>query len=110
MVPLKPDLVLVGSVGPPADAAAAARAWLPRGRRRRSSTTSPPARAQIREIAALLGHPERGEALIAEIDAARRRLAAAPRPASSTALLVGNGGYTVGPAEPRRRADERGRA
>jgi iron complex transport system substrate-binding protein len=46
----------------------------------------------------LLGHPERGEALIAEIDAARQRLALAPRPARSSALLIGNGGYTVGPA------------
>ncbi len=55
------------------------------------------ARAQIRDVAALIGHPERGEALIADIDAAQRRLATAPRPASSTALLVGNGGYTVGP-------------
>ena len=56
------------------------------------------ARAQIREMAALLGHPQRGEALIAEIDAAQRRLAAARAAASTTALLVGNGGYTVGPA------------
>jgi iron complex transport system substrate-binding protein len=55
------------------------------------------ARAQIREIAALIGHPERGEALIADIDAAQRRLAAAPRPKSSSALLIGNAGYTAGP-------------
>ena len=53
--------------------------------------------AQIREVAKLLGHPERGEALIAEIAAARKRLAAAPRPKSSSAMLVGNSGYTVGP-------------
>ncbi len=53
---------------------------------------------QIREVAALLGHPERGAALEAEIVAARARLAQAQRPASVTALLVGNGGYTVGPA------------
>ena len=55
------------------------------------------ARAQIRDVAKLLGHPERGEALIARIDAAQRRLAAAPRPASSSAMLIGNNGYTVGP-------------
>ena len=60
-------------------------------------------RAQIRQFAALLGHPERGEALIAEIDAARERLVAAPRPRNSTALLIGNGGYTVGPTAWRRR-------
>jgi iron complex transport system substrate-binding protein len=53
--------------------------------------------AQIREVAKLLGHPARGEALIADIEAARRRLAAVPRPKSSSALLVGNSGYTVGP-------------
>ena len=55
------------------------------------------ARSQIRDIARLLGHPERGEALIARIEAAQRRLANAPRPASSRALLIGNGGYTAGP-------------
>src|SRR5262249_57003116 len=55
------------------------------------------ARAQIREVAALLGHPERGESLLARLDAARARLASVPRPNASTALLVGHGGYTEGP-------------
>jgi iron complex transport system substrate-binding protein len=55
-------------------------------------------RAQIRELAQLFGHPERGEALVAELDAAQQRLADAVRPPGATALLVGNGGYTVGPA------------
>jgi iron complex transport system substrate-binding protein len=97
VIPLNPDLVLVGfqwersltqqvlrelgfrlhSVGVVADLAEAY--------------------AQIREVAELLGHRARGEALIARIEAARARLAAA-RPAASTALLVGNAGYTVGPA------------
>jgi iron complex transport system substrate-binding protein len=54
--------------------------------------------AQIRQVAALLGHPERGEALIAEVAAARRRLAEAAHPPASTALLISNGGYTIGPA------------
>jgi iron complex transport system substrate-binding protein len=54
--------------------------------------------AQIRAMATLLGHPERGEALLAGVDAARQRLAAAPRPEKSSALLIGNAGYTVGPA------------
>jgi iron complex transport system substrate-binding protein len=56
------------------------------------------ARAQIRRIAALLGHPARGEALVARLDAARARLAAAPRPPLRTALVVERGGYTAGPA------------
>ena len=53
------------------------------------------ARAQIRDVAKLLGHPERGEALIARIDAAQRRLAgrAAPgvveRPADRQQRLHG---------------------
>ena len=52
---------------------------------------------QIRAIAALLGHPEKGAALEAEIAAARTRLAHARHPNGATALLVSNGGYAVGP-------------
>ena len=44
----------------------------------------------------MLGHPERGEKLNAEIDAARARLHAAPKPPFATALLVNRGGYTAG--------------
>ena len=96
MVPLKPDLVLVG----PWDRPLTQRLLHVLGFR---IVNVPLVNdlatgiAQIREIAKLLGHPERGEALIAEIEAARRRLAAAPRPKSLSALLVGNSGYTVGP-------------
>jgi len=96
LVPLKPDVVLVGtwdrpltqrmlkSLGfrvVPVDVVANVDA----------------AYRQIRDMAKLVGHPERGEALIARIEAARARLKAAPRPASSSALLIGNNGYTVGP-------------
>jgi iron complex transport system substrate-binding protein len=56
------------------------------------------ARAQIEQMAALLGHPERGQALIARLDRARQRLAAAPRPPLKTALVIERGGYTAGPA------------
>jgi iron complex transport system substrate-binding protein len=96
MVPLKPDLVLVG----PWDRPLTQRLLHVLGFRIvnvplvNDLTTGI---AQIRDIAKLVGHPERGEALIAEIEAARRRLAAAPRPKSSSAMLVGNAGYTVGP-------------
>jgi iron complex transport system substrate-binding protein len=54
------------------------------------------ARRQIEEVAAVLGHPERGRKLIADIDAARARLHAAPKPAFRTALLINRGGYTAG--------------
>ena len=54
------------------------------------------ARRQIVEVAAVLGHPERGEKLLADLDAARARLHAAPKPPFHTALLVNRGGYTAG--------------
>jgi iron complex transport system substrate-binding protein len=95
-IPLDPDLVLVGSW----DRSLSKRLLRALGFRVVEVDVVADlaaARAQIREFAALLGHPQRGEALIAEIDAAQRRLSEAGRGASSTALLVGNGGYTVGP-------------
>src|SRR6476469_7120150 len=54
------------------------------------------ARRQITEVAAMLGHPQRGEKLLADLDAARARLHAAPKPPFHTALLVNRGGYTAG--------------
>lgn len=54
------------------------------------------ARRQIIEVAAVLGHPERGEKMLAELDAARARLHAAPKPPFRSALLVSRGGYTAG--------------
>jgi iron complex transport system substrate-binding protein len=56
------------------------------------------ARTQIEQMAALLGHPERGRALIARLDSARQRLASVPRPPLKTALVIERGGYTAGPA------------
>ena len=96
LVPLKPDLVLVGSWDRPLTQRLL-RSLGFRVVRVDVASGLPEARRQIREVAALLGHPERGETLIAAIDAAQARLKAAPRPASSTALLIGNNGYTVGP-------------
>ena len=56
------------------------------------------ARKQILDVANLLGQVERGDKLVAELDAARARLAAQKRPGISTALVVERGGYTQGPA------------
>jgi iron complex transport system substrate-binding protein len=95
LVPLKPDLVLVGTWDRPLTQ----RMLRSLGFRVVGvDVTNDIAAglAQIRAAAALLGHPDRGEALIAQIEAARQRLAAVARPASSSALLVGNNGYTVG--------------
>jgi iron complex transport system substrate-binding protein len=97
MVPLKPDLILVGTWDRPLTQ----RMLRTLGFRVIGvDLVSDIAQglAQIRAVAALVGHPERGEALVAQVDAARRRLAAAPRPPASTAMLVGSYGYTVGPA------------
>jgi iron complex transport system substrate-binding protein len=55
------------------------------------------ARAQILSVAARLGHPERGEAMVRELDDARSRLAAVARPIAKTALVVERGGYVEGP-------------
>jgi iron complex transport system substrate-binding protein len=95
-IPLEPDLVLVG----PRDRSVTQRLLTALGFRVVEVdfvSTVAAAREQIRKVAALLGQPARGEALLARLDAARRRLAAAPRPRASTALLVGHAGYTEGP-------------
>jgi iron complex transport system substrate-binding protein len=97
VVPLDPDLVLVG----PRDRSVTQRLLSALGFRVVGIDlvgTLALARRQIREVAALLEQPGRGEALLVELDAARARLAAAPRPKARTALLVGHGGYSEGPA------------
>jgi iron complex transport system substrate-binding protein len=96
-IPLDPDLVLVG----PRDRSATQRLLSALGFRVVEVdfvSTIAAARAQIAQVAALLGHPERGAALVARLDDARRRLAAVPKPKASTALLVERSGYTEGPA------------
>jgi iron complex transport system substrate-binding protein len=95
MVPLKPDLILVGTWDRPLTQ----RMLRTLGFRVVGvDLVSDIAQgvAQIRAVAALVGHPERGEALVGQVDAARQRLAAAPRSPASTAMLVGSYGYTVG--------------
>jgi iron complex transport system substrate-binding protein len=97
VVPLDPDLVLVG----PRDRSVTQRMLAALGFRVVGIDyvgTLAAARAQIRVVAALLGQPARGEALLARLDAARTRLAAVPPPPAATALLVGHGGYSEGPA------------
>src|SRR5262249_12392502 len=96
IVPLNPDLVLVG----PWDRSLTQRMLRALGYRMAKVdliNDIDGALAQIREVAALLGHPERAAALEADVAAARRRLAQA-RPAGAAGLRVGNSGYTVGPA------------
>lgn len=52
--------------------------------------------AIIRKVAALVGHPERGEAMIADIAAARARAEAAAPPGRPTAAIYQRRGYVTG--------------
>jgi len=95
-VALKPDLVLVG----PIDRTATRRMLAQLGFRVVDValvTDIDAARRQIRAVAVLLGHPDRGEKLVAALDAALARLKAAARTPPATALVVERGGYASGP-------------
>jgi iron complex transport system substrate-binding protein len=56
----------------------------------------PSAREQVRELARLAGHPERGERLVARIDAALRRSAPPPGFRQVPALMWESGGLVAG--------------
>ena len=93
-IPLDPDLVLVG----PRDRSLTQRLLRALGFRVvviDLVESFSAAREQISAVSALLGHPERGDAVLARLDAARSRLAERRR-VESTALLVGQGGYVEG--------------
>lgn len=93
---LQPDLVIVG----PNDRSVTRRMLSQQGLRVVEAglvSDIDGAKKQIREFASWLGHPERGEKLIAELDAARARLAAVRLRDARTALVVERGGYMQGP-------------
>lgn len=93
---LAPDLVLVG----PIDRVATRRMLQAQGVRVveiELVTDLSAARAQILQVADLLGHPERGRLLAQAFDAARTRLAHAPRLPFRTALAIERSGYAAGP-------------
>ena len=54
-------------------------------------------RAQVRQLAQLAGHPERGEALLARIDGALARAAPPPDAAPVSAVVWQSGGIVPGP-------------
>jgi iron complex transport system substrate-binding protein len=90
---LDPDVVVAGSFLPPATAQAFARL----GVRVETFGIVPDLEenaAQVRRLAALAGHPERGEALLARIDAALAATRHGPSPV--TALLWQSGGIVPG--------------
>lgn len=96
-IALQPDLVLVG----PNDRSVTRRLLAAQGMRVAEVgfvTDLENARKQIRDMAELLGHRERGEKLVADLDAARARLVNSPRLQYKTALVIERGGYTQGPS------------
>jgi iron complex transport system substrate-binding protein len=95
-IALNPDLVLIG----PNDRSITRRMLAAQGLRVidvELVTDLAAAAAQIRRFAALLGHSERGERLVAKLEAARAKLRGLPRTRFSTALVIERGGYTAGP-------------
>lgn len=96
VVNLAPDLVLVGPSNRPTHAMLNAMGI--RVVEVSLISNLAEAREQARAIGALVGHPERGDALARELDQAEARLAAAALKPPRTALVVQRGGYSAGPA------------
>ena len=89
---LRPDVVVSGNFDPPATVAAFARLGL-RLEQVPIAPTVDDSKAQVRQLAALAGHPERGEALVRRIDAALA--AAKPAPGAPVAAIVWQSGGIV---------------
>ena len=96
VVELHPDLVLTGSFNDPATVGMLTRLGY-RLERIGAANSIDKSIAQIREVAALTGHPERGAALVARIEAARQAaLAAAGDRPPATAVVYQRRGYVTG--------------
>lgn len=91
---LKPDVVVGTSFMAPATSQALERLGF-RLERFGIAATVEDSKAQVRQLAALAGHPERGEALAARIDAALAR-AAPPAGAPVSAVIWQSGGIVAG--------------
>ncbi|MCZ8172621.1 MAG: ABC transporter substrate-binding protein [Brevundimonas sp.] len=91
---LRPDLVVDGNFTPPATRAALARLGL---KLEQLPIAATPAEsiAQVRRLAALAGHPERGEALVRRIEAAMA-VSKAPTGAPLSAIVWQGGGIVAG--------------
>ncbi|MBS0254514.1 MAG: ABC transporter substrate-binding protein [Proteobacteria bacterium] len=92
---LKPDLVLSGNFTPPATRAAMARLGLALAEFPIPRTVAESI-GQIRRIAALAGHPDRGEALVARIGNELARAAPPPGSRALPALVWQAGGMVPG--------------
>jgi len=91
-----PDLVLVGPFSEPTSIALLRRVGAPVVEVGAPQTLDG-VRRQIRDLAAALGEPQRGEALVAEMDARLARVAIDPIRPRLKALVLRPNGFTVGP-------------
>lgn len=94
VVALQPDLVIGSTFMPPASVAALGGLGLPLEQFGMAATVED-SLAQVRRIAALAGHPERGEALVRRIDTALAANAGPPG-APVAALVWQSGGIVPG--------------
>ncbi len=94
---LKPDLVIADQFLPPATAAALQRLAIPVERLPIASSVNE-SMTQVMRLAMIAGHPERGRALVARIDAALSRAAPPPSAAPVAAVVWQSGGIVPGPA------------
>lgn len=91
---LRPDVVVAGTFLPPATAAAFRRLGV-RVETFGIATSVAESEAQVRRLASLSGHPDRGAVLVAQVEAALARTrATGPK---VTALLWQQGGILAGP-------------
>jgi iron complex transport system substrate-binding protein len=95
LVALQPDLVVSGNFTAPATRAALASLGL-RLEEVPVASTVAESEAQIRRLAMLTGHPERGEALIARIEAALAAAAPPPDAPALPAVVWESGGIVAG--------------
>ncbi|WCT76093.1 ABC transporter substrate-binding protein [Novosphingobium humi] len=95
VIAAQPSMVVSGSFTPAATRAAYARMGL-RLKEFSMASTVEESEAQIRRMAALLGHPDRGEAMIARINRAMRQAAPPPGAKPLPALIWHGGGLVVG--------------
>lgn len=94
IVALKPDLVIAGAFTTRATVGMLKRVGFPVLELGVPSDLDG-VRAQIRQVAAALGHPERGEAMVAELDARLASITPATRPLR--ALVMRPNAFTVAP-------------
>ncbi len=94
---LRPDVVISDDFLPPATAGALQALAIPVERLPIANSVEA-SKAQVTRIAAIAGHPERGRALVARIDAALARAAPPPGAAPVSAVVWQSGGIVPGDA------------